>query len=223
MEKQNMKDYVRVVFSKMMLKHVVAALVLFVVLVILLLLCMRFYTHHGEQVTVPNVQNLTLDQALPLLNERTLTYQVVDSVYNPKMKPGNIVNQTPVPNAKVKKGRTVYVTINTYNKPKVSMPDVTQVSSRSARAMVEALGLEVVREEYRPSEYNDLVLDVRRLGGDAIVPGERVEVGTGVVLVVGRSGLSDSSYVEEGEQEPGFHAQPEEKLKPRTSDIEEFF
>lgn len=216
----DIKSYLRVIFSRLVLKHLIAAVVALIVLATLLLFLMRFYTHHGEVVVVPNVQGLTVSQAIPLLKERSLKCQVVDSVYNEHARPGNIINQTPSTNGKVKKGRTIYVTVNTYNKPKVSVPDVTQTSERSARATLEALGLKVIRTELRPSEYRDLVLDMKTLDGERLTPGSQMEVGSGVVLVVSTAGDPNEEVIVTDDE---VTVEPQPTLQPHNHDIEEFF
>ncbi len=215
-----MNSYLRVIFSRLMLKNVIAAAVVLFVLTALTLFLMRFYTHHGEAVIVPNIEGLTLHQAIPLLQERDLQCQVVDSVYSEHARPGNIINQTPATNSRVKKGRTIYVTVNTYDKPTISMPDVTQTSERSARATLEALGLKVIGVETRMSEYRDLVLDVKSMDGTRLEAGSRLEVGSGVILVVSASSDpdADTTVVIDEDNEMTSPA-----LQPHNHDIEEFF
>ena len=216
----DIKSYLRVIFSRLVLKHLIAAVVALIVLATLLLFLMRFYTHHGEVVVVPNVQGLTVSQAIPLMEERSLKCQVVDSVYNEHARPGNIINQTPSTNGKVKKGRTIYVTVNTYNKPKVTVPDVTQTSERSARATLEALGLKVIRTELQPSEYRDLVLDMKTLDGERLTPGSQMEVGSGVVLVVSTADDPNEEVIVTDDE---VTVKPQPTLQPHNHDIEEFF
>lgn len=216
----DVKSYLRVVFSRLMLKNVIAAAVILLALATLTLFLLRFYTHHGEAVIVPNIEGLTLHQAEPLLQERHLKCQVVDSVYSEHARPGNIINQTPATNSRVKKGRTIYVTVNTYNKPTISVPDVTQTSERSARATLEALGLKVIGVETRASEYRDLVLDVKTADGERLEAGSRLEVGSGVILVVSVSNGLDADTTVVIDENVNT---PRPALQPHDHDIEEFF
>ena len=66
----------------------------------------------------------------------------------------------------------------------VPLPDLTDMSYRQAQATLQQLGLVVDEIEYEPSEYKDLVLDIRR-GGESLAAGTRLEEGSRVTLVVG--------------------------------------
>ncbi|HLP04308.1 MAG TPA: PASTA domain-containing protein [Paludibacter sp.] len=64
------------------------------------------------------------------------------------------------------------------------------MSYRQADAMLKAVGLSVGSVEYTPSEFKDLVTDVK-YRGRSILPGTRVPEGSLLVLVVG-NGLGES-------------------------------
>ena len=84
-----------------------------------------------------------------------------------------------------KHGRAVYVTINATTRRQVTMPDLQDMSYRQAETTLRGMGLQVdTIYEYEPSEYKDLVLDVKA-GDESLTPGTRVAVGTLVRLVVG--------------------------------------
>ena len=117
-------------------------------------------------------------------------------------------------------GARIYVTVNTYNKPKVTVPDVTQTSERSARATLEALGLKVIRTELQPNEYRDLVLDVKTLDGERLTPGSQMEVGSGVVLVVSTADDPNEEVIVTDDE---VTVKPQPTLQPHNHDIEEFF
>ena len=73
--------------------------------------------------------------------------------------------------------------INAKNKRRIALPDVRNISSRQATATLEAMGLRVTNIVYQPHEYRDLVLNVT-LNGRKLQPGESVEEGSPLVLVV---------------------------------------
>ena len=75
----------------------------------------------------------------------------------------------------------------------MALPDVSDVSYRQADAMLKSIGLNVASVEYAPSEYKDLVSDVK-YRGRSILPGTRVPEGSSLVLVVG-SGLGEGTVV----------------------------
>jgi beta-lactam-binding protein with PASTA domain len=184
MASEKTKAFFSFIFSKLFLKQLGIAIGIVVVISIVALLSLSHYTHHGESVKVPNLKNKNITSAIPLLESLELNYEIIDSVYLADKPAGTVVEQTPSPNEKIKKFRKVYLTINSYSKPLVTLPDVRDLSYRNAKATLEALGVLVVKIEYVPSEYKDLVKDVKK-GRLVLVPGARVTQGSRLTLVVG--------------------------------------
>ena len=166
--------------------NVVLAAVVTVAILVCLLVWLKEYTQHGIEVEVEDVRGLVKAEAEPLLAAQGLRLIVVDSTYSDKVPLGTIVEQDPKPMSHAKHGRAVYVTINATTKRQVTMPDLQDMSYRQAETTLRGMGLEVdTVYEYEPSEYKDLVLDVKT-GEESISPGTKVPVGTLVRLVVGQ-------------------------------------
>lgn len=142
------------------------------------------YTHHGEEVGVPDITGMYITEAEMLLRGQDLQIVVVDSTYSKKVPLGTIVEQNPPADALVKHGRYIYVVVNARSVRQVALPKLTDMSLRQAEAALRTAGLSVEDIEYEPSEYKNLVLDVKR-GGVTLTEGARLPEGTGVVLVVG--------------------------------------
>ena len=157
-----------------------------IIILIILIIWLNGYTQHGKEVSVCDVTGLTISEAQPLLAAQGLKMEVIDSTYSDKVPFGTIVEQDPKPMSHAKHGRAVYVTINATSRRKVTMPDLQDMSYRQAETTLRGMGLQVdTVYEYEPSEYKDLVLDVK--SGDAsLTPGTKVSVGTRVHLVVGK-------------------------------------
>ncbi|MBR1480338.1 MAG: PASTA domain-containing protein [Paludibacteraceae bacterium] len=166
------------------LQSLLWAVLVAVVLLVVLLVWLRHYTEHGVEEEVPAVTGLYIEEALPLLEARGLRAEVVDSTYSSKVPLGTIVEQTPPAASHVKHGRVIYLIVNAKSRRMVPLPDLTDMSYRQAQAMLRQLGLGVEDIEYEPSEYKDLVLDVRRRG-ESLAAGTRLEEGSSVTLVVG--------------------------------------
>ena len=166
--------------------NVVLAAVVTIIILVFLLVWLRGYTQHGVEVEVEDVRGMVEAEAEPLLAAQGLRMIVVDSTYSDKVPFGTIVEQDPKPMSHAKHGRAVYVTINATSRRKVTMPDLQDMSYRQAETTLRGMGLQVdTVYEYEPSEYKDLVLDVK--SGDAsLTPGTKVSVGTRVHLVVGK-------------------------------------
>ena len=178
-------------FAGFVLKRILLAITIFVALAWITLLIVDQYTRHGEFEVVPDLRGMYVEEAQLLLSNQDLYPQVIDSVYVRNKKLGTIIEQTPVPNSTVKKNRPIYIIINSRQVRKIPVPDVTDVSFRQADAMLKAIGLNVSGVDYKPSEYKDLVIDIK-YRGRSIEPGARIPENSYLTLVVG-SGVGDET------------------------------
>ena len=142
------------------------------------------YTHHGDEVVVPDVVNSYVEEAAILAKAEGLHLQVVDTTYNRKFKLGSIVEQKPVANSNAKRGAELYVIINAKTARQIPLPDLRDISFRQAEATLRTVGLALGEVTYQASEYKNLVLDVQK-DGESIEPGRRFPEGTAIDLVVG--------------------------------------
>lgn len=224
-----MGELFKFIFSKLFLKHICFVIGGIVLLGCVVLFSLGFYTHHGESIEVPNVKGQSLMEAMQTLQDLDLKCEVVDSTYNPKLPPGTIVEETPVAGEKVKKYRTIYLIINSYQKPTISMPDVRDLSMRNAKATLESIGLNVVGVESTPSTFGDLVKAVKIAHTNSILaPGTKVQVQTNVILVVTKTGMmtdsaaTDSAIMEDVKGSIMNESAPSSSKKKPVDD-EDFF
>lgn len=160
----------------------------------LTLIWLDAWTGHGDYREVPNVKGLTYDKALLLLEENDLQAVLSDSIFSNDVVPGQIVDQVPNSGAKVKPERAVYVTINAYSPRTVTMPNLTDISLRQARSIIEGLGIKKINIVEVPSEYKDLVMCVK-YNGLPISAGMRVPVTASLTIEVGRGYEENDSIV----------------------------
>lgn len=150
------------------------------------------YTHHGQSIIVPNVQGLPLKQAENEFNKKNLKTVVVDSNYVKGMPAGSVLEQKPLGGAKVKIGRTIYLTINTAEMPKVAIPDIIDNSSfRQAEARLRALGFKLTAPEYISGE-KDWVYGIKYQDRD-LLSGEKIPRESVLTLCVGDDKLETDS------------------------------
>jgi beta-lactam-binding protein with PASTA domain len=186
----DIKKFWKETFGGFILKNVLIAIGIVVVLAWIALISVDFYTHHGESVVIPDLRGSYVDDAEVLLAKNGLYPQVIDSVYVRGKKLGCIIDQIPPANSSVKRNRPVYLIINSRKVRQVTIPEINDVSYRQADAMLQSIGLSVSNVEYSPSEYKDLVSDVK-YHGRSVLPGTRIPEGSSVVLVVG-NGLGNT-------------------------------
>lgn len=178
----NIKDFFR---PQRMGFHLLLALVITLAIVIICLIFLRSYTRHGREVDMPNFIGQNCNALVDTLLPSDYIIVVTDEVYDKTMEPGTILKQNPEPGEKVKKGRKVYLTVATSEPPKVIMPELRDVSLRQAEIMLNALGLELASTIYKPSPYENAVLEQLH-NGRVIAAGTEIKMGDKITLVVGR-------------------------------------
>lgn len=158
-----------------------------VVLIILVLVTLRWldaYTHHGEAVVVPDVKHKPVPEAQKILAGQGLLCVVSDSTYVKTLPPGCVLEYNPSVNQKVKRGRIIYLTINTLNVPLMELPDVADNSSlREAEARLLAAGFKLMPNDTVPGD-KDWVYGVK-FDGRVLGQKERVPQGAYLTIVVG--------------------------------------
>ena len=175
--------------SKIFFWNLGAVIVLTIIIFFIVLLSLKRYTHHGESFPVPNLRNMDIEQAISVIRENNLRYEIIDSVYQKGGLPGTIYDQTPIPDFYVKVKRTIFLTIYARNPEQVSMPKLTDVSLRQALNLMIESGLNVGEIKYTPSDFPDLVLN------QSVSVGKKVDKGSSINLVVGQGGIREKATV----------------------------
>lgn len=142
------------------------------------------YTQHGQTITVPDLSGKKLSDVKRLLESRKLEFQVIDSAYSAKVKPLSVIDQNPRAGSKVKEQRTIYLTVNALNPPKVKMPDLRDASLKQAQLELESYGLRIGKLSYKPDLALNAVLD-QQVNGRSIAAGTMIAKGSRIDLVVG--------------------------------------
>ena len=180
--------------SRVFFGQAAAALVILAVLAYFFMHWLTFTTDHGHEITVPNLAKLSEEQVENKLDELDLDYVLLDSVdYNSDYPKFSVVEQDPLPGAKVKEGRKVYIKINASGFSSVRIPDLIQKTYREAVPTLKALGLEEGTITYIPNLGKDMVLEMRCKGRNLKV-GDHVLKASKIDLVLG-DGME--SYIEE--------------------------
>ena len=170
------------------IKHLLLLVIVLVSLFAGLVFWLEDYTRHSEQKLVPNVIDLTEENAATLLLSRELNYEVVDSVYKTGAIPGAVVDQDPKADSFVKKERKVYLVINAKSAQMTPLPEVIDLSIRQAQALLMGADFKIKEVIYKPSDYRDLVLEVL-YNGKKVEAGEDIPAYSELVLHVGDGGI----------------------------------
>ncbi len=165
--------------------------------VVVILLCVGTYiaigcyTHHGEEIVIPDIRHKQFSDAEHLLNNDGLSIMVSDTGYVRTLPADYILEQSPAPGRKVKSGRTIYVVINSANSPLLTIPDIIDnCSYREARAKLIAMGFKLGPTEYIPGE-KDWLYGLKHRE-TLLHKGSKVSVDDVIIMQVG-DGLRDEN------------------------------
>ncbi len=155
------------------------------------LIFLDFWTLHGHNAVVPQIKLKNYAEAASVLKANDLNIEISDSIYDPELAPGTVVESWPKAGAIVKNGRQVFVTVTAFSPKQVtiSMPLTGNVSSRQAISYLRGIGINDVRLEHVPSEFADLVIGAR-YGNTPLNVGTVIPVTSTITLTVG-SGMEE--------------------------------
>lgn len=180
--------------GRIFLRHLLWAAGIVAVLVVGAMVFLRVVTKHNRELSVPDLSNLTVQQAMQEAALYEMVVEVTDSVFVKRMKRGAVYRQNPAPGSKVKSGRRIVLTINAVNPKKLTMPNLIGYSMRQAKAELLSRGLTLGRLIYVHDMATNNVLK-QLYQGDEIEPGTMIESESVVDLVVGLNGFDNTTYV----------------------------
>ena len=151
------------------------------------------YTHHGEEIIVPDVEGRLIGDAEYTLEMLDLQAVVIDSTYDHSKPSGAIMVQLPKAGSKVKSGREIYLTINSRESPTIPLPDIADnCSMREAQDRLRQLGFRIGPVEYKPGD-KDWVYGVKCMGR-MVFTGERVPTDAVITLIVGSGDDEEETF-----------------------------
>ena len=171
-------------FFKYFMKHLLAMIFIAVLLFGALNLFLKNYTRHGVEIVVPKVIGLNVDSAISVLTQNKLRYKVIDSSYVDTLPGGIVIKQNPEEGRTVKPDRTIYLTISSYEAPKVKMPDLIDMPLQTAQSILETNNLKIKEIIYKPDIANNVVLE-QIYKGKPIAPGTLIPINSEITLIVG--------------------------------------
>lgn len=162
-----------------------AALCLFIIF----FFSLGWITGNGETEKVPSVIGLDVVAAEKNLTALGFDVELQDSIYVDTLARNAVLRQTPEADEIVKKGRTVYLTINRVIAPQVDMPNLVGFSIKSAETYLKVLGLRLGSIQMVPDQNKNVVID-QLVNGQPIAPGSKIPSGTLIHFLVGDGGAS---------------------------------
>ena len=175
-------------------KNLVWAVVVALILILAASISLRVITRHGKTVTVPDFTNLPVLQAEELASQGNVNVKVVDSVFVKRLPGGVIYRQSPKAGSTVKKGRSIFLTINSVVPRKVVMPNLLGYSVSEARSQLQNRGLNLGKLNYVRDMATNTVLG-QSVNGVEVNAGDLVVSGSAVDLKVAVSGEDNRTVV----------------------------
>lgn len=171
--------------SRVFVAQILAAMAIVAMIAYLFFHWITFTTHHGQEITVPDLSKLSAEQAEEKLAALDLDYIILDTVdFRPDAPKLTVVEQEPKAGSKVKEGRKIYLKINASKYTMVSVPDLIEKTYRQAIPTLEAVGLKEGTISYRPYLGKDMVLEMR-MNGKKLKSGDKVLKSSKIDLVLG--------------------------------------
>ena len=180
--------------SSWIVNNLAGAAIFMVVLLILTSVGLSLITRHGKTVITPDFTNLSVKQAEEVAREGHVNVKVVDSVFVRRLPGGVVYRQQPKAGSTVKKGRSVFLTINSIVPRKVVMPNLFGYSVTEARAELQNRGLNLGKLTYVKDIATNTVLG-QYCEGKEVKTGDLVVNGSTIDLKVGVSGEDNVTVV----------------------------
>jgi hypothetical protein len=171
--------------------NLLIALGLFLGLVFLLFGSLDWITQHNNNQVVPEVTGQNVTAAKKMLEDKGFSVEVLDSVFVDTAARLSVLKQSPEGSAKVKAGRTVFLTINRAVAPEVELPSLIGFSFKSAQYYLQSLNLKLGDTTYKPDIARNAVKEMM-YNGKPIKPGTRIPMGSTIGFVLG-TGLGTES------------------------------
>ena len=171
--------------SKVFFRQIMIAFVIVAILAFVFFNMLSFITNHGQEITVPNLSKLSVEQAETKLENLELDYVLLDTLdYQEEFPKFSVVEQEPKKGSKVKANRKVYLKINAAGYAYVTLPDLIEKTYRQAEPTLKSIGLEVGTVTYKPYLGKDMVLEMKHKGV-AVKPGSKIMKTSKIDLVLG--------------------------------------
>lgn len=177
------------IVQRILLRNIILAFLIVVMGTLIIMFILKLYTRHYEELPVPEMRGLTLEEARATAAGQQLQVVVFDSVFLTDFERGSVVEHHPKTGFKVKRNRKIFLTMNAMNPERVPMPDLISLTFRQATARLETYSLRVGEVTYEPDIGINLVLK-QKIKGIDILPGDTISKGSYINLVLGK-GLSD--------------------------------
>jgi len=184
-----LKKLLNYLTSKKFLFNLLAIILVYVIGIWGLKAYLNSKTHFAQKIEVPNLIGDNQNNITDKLNNAQLSFEVLDSIYDPTKVEGTILEQDPLPTDStgvfVKENRVIRIRVSKRTQL-VEMPDLVDKSQRFAESILINRNFRY-KLEYQPSsEAHGAVID-QLYKGKSIAPKTKLPIGARITLIVGRN------------------------------------
>lgn len=164
-------------------KHLVYMAIVSFVILFMAFMMIKVFARQGKEYELPDLRGEAIAE-LKHHNPLHLKYVIIDSIYDAESEGGIVMQQDPKPGTMIKTRRKVYVTVTTFAPSDVILPELSNMTVRSAVSALEVAGLRCGRLRFVDSPYRNVVLETT-CKGKMVYAGEKMDQGAAVDLTIG--------------------------------------
>lgn len=183
-----LKKLINYLISKKFLFNLVAIVLVYTVGIWALKAYLNSKTHFAEKIEVPNLIGDNQNNIAEKLENAHLTFEVLDSIYDPAKVEGTILEQDPLATEStgiyVKENRMIRIRVSKRTQL-VEMPDLVDKSQRFAESILINRNFRY-KLEYQPSSEAHGAVIEQLYKGKSISPKTKLPIGSRITLIVGR-------------------------------------
>jgi len=170
------KSFIAFIVSKAFLKQLLFILAFLVIVIVSLMIWLNVYTNHGQELVLPDYRDVHIDEAQKDAKKKKFVIVVDDSTHIVGRKGGEIFDQNPKPNSKVKENRKIYVTTTKYKPDKIKLSDLPILYGRnydSKKRELNTLQIKTSIKDYKYDPFEPNHILEAHYKGQQIVSKER--------------------------------------------------
>ncbi len=178
-------NLLRYFFSRYFFKQIFIASIISCIIIAIVFIFLNINTNHNNYISVPELKGIDVEEVKDILNKNKLKYEVSDSTFfNPNFPKYSVLEQMPIANSKVKVNRKIYLTINPFNYGNIAIPNIIQITKRSAISSLLSSDLELGEITLIDNIGKDMVIQIL-FQNKEVSPGFLVPKKSKIDLVLG--------------------------------------
>jgi len=142
-------------------------------------------TNHDEEIEVPDLSKLSIEEVYVRLKVLNLRFEVIDSaIYNPHYPKKSVISQSPKKLSHVKGNRKIYLTINPSKYGKVQIQEFYGKTKNEVIAQLKSSGFEIGKVLFIPDIGRNVVRGLKS-NGKTLKKGDKLDKHSKIDVVLG--------------------------------------